>query len=136
MNFGGEPSSGASDGLPPTCFKAPVPSGCTFTVVLSMQTLSTLICMIPSCCNPSNTRCSTPFLLHLFSRVYTVCHFPYRSGNALHLQPFSATYNTALISSRFSIFTFPLCFGRYFSIFLYCSFVISILLFYHFPVLL
>ena len=53
-------------------FNALVPFGCTLTVVLSRQTASTLILMIPSSCKPSNIHLRTPFLLQRFIRTYTV----------------------------------------------------------------
>ena len=40
MNFGGASSAGPPDGLRAVFFRAPVPSGCTFTMVLSMDTAS------------------------------------------------------------------------------------------------
>jgi len=48
MNFGGEASAGTPDALLSSFFKAPVPSGCTLTVVLSRQTASIFIWIIPS----------------------------------------------------------------------------------------
>src|ERR1700688_75089 len=38
MNFGGPSSSGFADGLRAVFFSAPVPSGCTLTMVLSSET--------------------------------------------------------------------------------------------------
>ena len=43
MNFGGPPASGFADGLRAVFFRAPVPSGCTLTIVLSRLTASILI---------------------------------------------------------------------------------------------
>jgi len=40
MNFGGPSASGFADGLWPVFLKAPVPSGCTLTMVLSKDTAS------------------------------------------------------------------------------------------------
>ena len=129
-NFGGELSSGSSDGLYATCFEAPVSPRCTFTVVLSMQTLSALISMIPSCCIPSSTCCSTPLLL-----VQAGIHRMLFPVFLRQCPPFAAvfsTYSNTLANWRLTIFTFLLCHDKYFSISLYCSFVISISLFYFF----
>ena len=43
MNLGGPPASGFADGLGAVFFNAPVPSGCTFTMVLSSDTASILM---------------------------------------------------------------------------------------------
>ena len=135
MNFRGKSAFWFTDWLFSCFFKAPVPFGCTFTIVLSMQTDSILILIIFSICSASNTLCNTPFLLHLFILTYIVCQFPYSFGNALHLQPFSAMYKISFISCKLCILTLPLCTGRYFSIFLYCSIVISIELLFHIAML-
>jgi hypothetical protein len=58
-----------SDGLRSVFFKAPVPSGCTFTEVESREKASIrrrTICCICSC---SKTRSSTPFFAQRFMRV-------------------------------------------------------------------
>ena len=49
MNLGAPASARFSDGLRPVFFKAPVPSGCTLTIVLSKETASSLMRMICSC---------------------------------------------------------------------------------------
>ena len=61
MNLGGPTASGLADGLGSVFFNAPVPSGWTLTVVLSIETASSLIRTICSRCRNSNTRSSTPF---------------------------------------------------------------------------
>ena len=109
-------------------FKAPQASGCTFTVVESRQ--NTSVPIMPSVCKAVKILSRTPFLLHLFIRMYIVCQLPYSFGSALHLHPFSATYNIALRNWKLLILTFPRCFGRYFSIFSYCSCVIFMTSFY------
>jgi len=43
MNLGGPSAAGLADGLGAVFFRAPVPSGCTLTAVLSMATASILI---------------------------------------------------------------------------------------------
>ena len=45
MNFGGPSGSGLADGLGAVFFRAPVPSGCTLTIVLSRLTDSILMRM-------------------------------------------------------------------------------------------
>ena len=130
MDFRSQSAARPSDCLFATFFKAPQASGWTLTVVESRQTTSTLMLIIPSSCNALKTLSRTPFLLHLFMRIYIVCQEPYSFGSALHLHPFSATYNSAFRNWRLSILTLPLCFGRYLSIFAYCSCVSSMILFY------
>ena len=43
MNLGGPSSTGLADGLRSVFFNAPVPSGCTLTIVLSTETASILM---------------------------------------------------------------------------------------------
>ena len=49
--------------------------------------------------------------------VHTNIYRPYSFGSALHLHPFSATYNIALRNWRLLILTLPRCLGKYFEIF-------------------
>jgi len=130
MDFRCQSAARPADCLFSSFFKAPQASGCTLTVVESRQTTSTSILIMPSACKAAKTLSRTPFLLQRFMRMYIVCQEPYSFGSALHLHPFSATYNIALRNWRLLIRTFPLCFGKYFSIRSYCSFVSSIILFY------
>ena len=95
MNLGGPAAPGLADGLRSVFFNAPVPSGCTLTMVLSIETASSLMRTICSRCRYSNTLSSTPFFDHRFIRVYTVCQLPNRLGNPRHLHPCSATYSMA-----------------------------------------
>ena len=69
MNLGGPAATRLSDGLWPVFFNAPVPSGCTLTIVLSIETASSLTRTICSRCRCSNTLSSTPFLAQRFMRV-------------------------------------------------------------------
>ena len=72
MNLGGPTATGLADGLGSVFFNAPVPSGCTLTMVLSMETAETassLIRTICSRCRYSNTRSRVPFFDHRFIRV-------------------------------------------------------------------
>jgi len=62
MNLGCESSAGTSDGLRPVFFNASVPSGWTFTGVLSSEQTSTLIWTSRMVRMASNTRASTPCL--------------------------------------------------------------------------
>src|SRR5208337_118242 len=62
MNLGGPSAPGFSDGLGSVFFNAPVPSGCTLTMVESILTASILMRTICSRCNSSNTWSSTPLL--------------------------------------------------------------------------
>ena len=80
MNLGGPAAPGLSDGLRSVFFNAPVPSGCTLTMVLSIETASSLMRTICSRCRYSNTLSSTPFFDHRFIRVYTVCQLPKPAG--------------------------------------------------------
>ncbi len=68
-NFGGPPTPGLPNRLGSPFFRAPVPSGCTFTMVLSIHTVSTRTRTIRSRCNCSNTRSNTPFFDQRFIRV-------------------------------------------------------------------
>ena len=87
MNLGGPTAPGLADGLRSVFFNAPVPSGCTLTMVLSIETTSSLMRTICSRCRYSNTLSSTPFFDHRFIRVYTVCQLPNRLGNPPPLAP-------------------------------------------------
>ena len=87
MNLGGPAAPGLADGLRSVSFNAPVPSGCTLTMVLSIETASSLMRTICSRWRYSNTLSSTPFFDHRFIRVYTVCQLPNRLGNPRHLHP-------------------------------------------------
>ena len=69
MNLGGPPAPGLADGLRSVFFNAPVPSGCTLTMVLSIETASSLTRTICSRCRYSNTLSSTPLLAQRFMRV-------------------------------------------------------------------
>ena len=69
MNLGGAAAAGPADGLGAVFFKAPVPSGCTLTVVLSSDTAAKRMASICSCCNRAKIRSSTPALLQRFIRV-------------------------------------------------------------------
>ena len=69
MNLGGSAAPGLADGLGSVFFKAPVPSGCTLTMVLSIETASSLMRTIRSLCRYSNTLSNTPFFDHRFIRV-------------------------------------------------------------------
>ncbi len=121
MNLGGPPTPGLPNRLGSPFFRAPVPSGCTFTMVLSIHTASSRIRTICSRCNCSNTRSNTPFFDQRFIRVYTVCHLPNRAGSPLHLQPCSATYKIAFNTCRFETRTLPRCTGKQDDIRSYCS---------------
>ena len=96
MNLGGpQPPRDLPMDCGPFFFNAPVPSGCTLTMVLSIETASSLMRTICSRCRYSNTLSSTPFFDHRFIRVYTVCQLPNRLGKPRHLHPCSATYSMA-----------------------------------------
>src|SRR5690606_2774168 len=69
MNLGCPSASGLADGLRAVFFRAPVPSGWTFTIVLSTETASILMRTICSCCIWANTRSRTPFFDQRFMRV-------------------------------------------------------------------
>ncbi len=69
MNLGGPAAAGLADGLRAVFFRAPVPSGCTLTAVLSIDNASSLMRTIRSRCKCSNTRSSTPFFGQRFIRV-------------------------------------------------------------------
>ncbi len=69
MNLGGPASTGFADGLGAVFFRAPVPSGWTLTMVLSIDTASILMRTICSLCNSSKTWSSTPFFDQRFIRV-------------------------------------------------------------------
>src|SRR6516225_10002922 len=69
MNFGVPSSARLADGLRSVFFKAPVPSGCTFTEVESKLKASILSRRICSCCNLANTWSNTPFLAQRFMRT-------------------------------------------------------------------
>ncbi len=131
MNFCCPSSSRLSDCLWSFFFNAPVPSGCTFTIVLSRDTASILTLTICSFCNFSNTQPNTPFFDHRLIRVYIVCQLPNRFGRPLHLHPCSATYRKALSICRLEYFTLPRWRGIQLLTFSYCSFVISMISLYH-----
>ena len=57
-----------SDGLRAVFSSAPIPSGCTFTTVLSSDATSTRMCIISRRCSSTNTRSSTPFFAQRFMR--------------------------------------------------------------------
>ena len=114
-------------GLPAVLFfKAPVPSGCTLTLVLSRDAVVTLIEIICSSWSRVNTLSRTPLLLQRFMRVYMECQFPKCLGNPRHLQPCSRTYKMALITCRLSRETLPRCRGKLSAMRRYCSLVICI----------
>src|ERR1700722_739589 len=69
MNLGIPSATGFPNGLWPVFFKAPVPSGCTFTDVESSEKASMLMRTICSSWSCSNTRSNTPFLAHRFIRM-------------------------------------------------------------------
>ena len=70
MNLGGPTAAGSADGLGTVFFfSAPVPSGWTWTMVLSSDTASSLTRTICSRCKCSKTRSSTPFFDQRFMRV-------------------------------------------------------------------
>ena len=69
VNLGGPSAAGLADSLGTVFFNAPVPSGCTLTMVESSLTASIRMRTICSRCNCSNTRSSTPFLDQRFMRV-------------------------------------------------------------------
>ena len=77
------------------------------TMVLSIETASSLMRTICSRCRYSNTLSSTPFFDHRFIRVYTVCQLPNRLGNPRHLHPCSATYSIAFSTCRLDSLTLP-----------------------------
>ena len=102
-----------------------MPSGCTFTSVLSSDTTAPCPSITPASRNPLKTLARTPFLAHRRQRWYTVFHGPNLSGSARHLHPFSSTYSIPLSSVRLSCFTFPRCRGSRCLIFSNCDSVIS-----------
>ena len=61
-------------------FRAPVPSGCTFTAVPSNDATSTRMRTILRRCSSTNTRSSRLLLAHRLMRVEMVCQLPKRSG--------------------------------------------------------
>ena len=69
MNLGGPSATGLADGLRSVFFNAPVPSGCTLTMVESRETASILMRTICSRCNFSKMLSSTPLLAQRFMRV-------------------------------------------------------------------
>ena len=69
MNLGGPAAAGSADGLGTVFFSAPVPSGWTLTMVLSIDIASSLMRTICSRCRCSNTWSSTPFFDQRFIRV-------------------------------------------------------------------
>jgi len=69
MNLGGPSAARFADGLGTVFFKAPVPSGCTLTVVESSLTAVMVMRTICSRCNCSKRRSKTPFLDQRFMRV-------------------------------------------------------------------
>ena len=131
MNFSVPSAFRLANGLLSRFFKAPMPSGCTLILVESRKTIFTLIMMIPFSCKWMNAFCKTPLLAQRFMRVYIVCQFPNSFGNALHLHPFSRTYNIALSTSRLLIPAALRCRGKHSSICSYCACVMVMLLVYH-----
>jgi len=111
MNLGGPAAAGLADGLRAVFFSAPVPSGCTLTLVLSSPAASSFTRTIRSRRRCSNTLSRTPFFDHRLIRVYMVCQLPKRFGSPRHLQPCSATWRIALSTWRFDMLTFPRCLG-------------------------
>lgn len=69
MKFGREPAAAAADGLRALFSRAPVPSGGTLMLVLSILTISILKRRMFSNWSSSNTRSSTPAFAHLLMRV-------------------------------------------------------------------
>ena len=69
MNLGGPTAARLADGLGTVFFSAPVPSGWTLTLVLSIDTASSLMRTICSRCNCSKTPSRTPFFDQRFIRV-------------------------------------------------------------------
>ncbi len=69
MNLGGPSTAGFADRLRTVFFNAPVPSGCTFTMVESIETASTRMRTSCSRWSFSKTASSTPFLDQRFIRV-------------------------------------------------------------------
>ena len=69
MNLGSPSAPRLSDRLWSVFFNAPVPSGCTLTMVLSIETALSLTRTICSRCRCSNTLSRTPFLAQRFIRV-------------------------------------------------------------------
>ncbi len=67
VNLGGPAAAGLADGLGAVFSSAPVPSGCTLTMVPSIDTASTLMRTICSLC--PKTRSGTPFFDQRFTRV-------------------------------------------------------------------
>lgn len=51
--------------------------------------------------------CQTPALAHRINRLWTLGHFPYSDGKALHAAPLRATHITADINFRLSIAVLP-----------------------------
>lgn len=69
VDLGVPTATGLADSLRTVFFGAPVPSGCTFTLVLSSDTASILICTTCACCNRSKARSSTPDFAQRLMRV-------------------------------------------------------------------
>ena len=131
MNLRGEPPFERPIACSPLSLSAPVPSGCTFTEVLSMLTMLVLMSIMFRSCNAVKILSIVPFLLQRLNLVYMVCQFPNSFGNALHWQPCSATYKTPLRKSIVITSAGFLCTGKRSLIFSRCSRDnVSIALFY------
>lgn len=113
MRFGVPAALRLPDGLFPRFFNAPCASGWTLMDVLSSARTSTVTAIICSFCNAANTRSKTPAFAQRLAFLYTLFQLPYSAGSALHLRPFSATYESARINVKSSVLTFPRCIGRY-----------------------
>ena len=69
MDLGVPTATGLADSLRTVFFGAPVPSGCTLTLVESSDTASSLICTICARCSCSKARSRTPDLAQRLMRV-------------------------------------------------------------------
>ena len=121
MNLGVPSAAGLANGLRSVFFKAPVPSGWTFTDVESREKASILmrtICSVAAAQTRGPTRRSWP----TGSCACRSCaRGRNRFGSPRHLQPCSATYRIAFSTCRLVRLTLPRCNGRLSLMRAYCS---------------
>ena len=125
MNFGGPSAAGLADGLRSVFFNAPVPSGCTFTIVLSSDTASirmrtTVPAATPRTRGPARRSWTNGSSAY---RSYASC----RSAWAARATCSRARRRTGWRSTaEVVILTLPRCVGRTGAMRRYCASLISI----------
>jgi hypothetical protein len=109
MELRAEPAATTAERLGAPFLRAPAACWCARTTLPSTK------CSVQSswprasaaACTAPNTCCQIPAACQRRKRLYTVCHFPYRSGRSRHGTPVRSRHSSPLTRRRWSWLGFP-----------------------------